>query len=67
MNPIRIVVASFINEYSKRLVEVNGAISGFPSTAPKYTIPITVVNQSNEPAVISEKLGIVLISNTLFC
>ena len=67
MNPTRIVVASFINEYNKRFVEVNGAINGFPSIAPKYTIPIMVVSQSSEPAVMSERLGIVLMLNTSFC
>lgn len=38
---------------------------GFPSIAPKYAIPITVVSQSSDPAVISERLGMPLMLSKL--
>jgi hypothetical protein len=55
------VVESFMAVNTGRLVLVMSARNGLPSTAPKYTIPMMVVNQSMEPIRINDKLGTALI------
>lgn len=50
------VVESFMAVKAGRLVLVMSAKNGLPSTAPKYTIPMIVVNQSMEPIRTSDRL-----------
>jgi len=54
-------VESFITVNTGKLVWVISARNGLLSTAPKYIIPIMVVNQSMEPIRMSDRLGTALI------
>jgi hypothetical protein len=51
------VVESFTAVNAGKLVLTMSARNGLPSIAPKYMIPMMVVNQSMEPIRTSDRLG----------